>query len=72
MGRYFLYRMHPVSVAEWLCANMPGRRVIREPQAIDESVWKNLLSFGGFPEPLLTADERFSTPWQRLRHAQLF
>lgn len=72
MGRYFLFRMHPVSVAEWLYPDIPGKHIIREPQVIDEAKWNDLLRFGGFPEPLLTADDRFSTPWQRLRRAQLF
>jgi predicted AAA+ superfamily ATPase len=72
MGRYFLFRMHPVTVAEWLNQELPGSALIRKPRPIDEAAWKALWQFGGFPEPLLSADERFSTRWQGLRHAQLF
>ena len=72
MGRYFLFRMHPVSVAEMIYQDIPGSYIVRKPRPIEDAAWNALLRFGGFPEPLLTADERFSTQWQRLRHAQLF
>jgi len=72
MGRYFLFRMHPVTVAEWLSPEPPGNNLIRAPRLIEEDTWKHLLRYGGFPEPLLTADDRFSTRWQGLRHTQLF
>ncbi len=72
MGRYFLFRMHPVTVAEWLDPELPGSALIRKPQPITDAAWNTLLRHGGFPEPLLTADDRFSTRWQGLRHAQLF
>jgi uncharacterized protein len=72
MGRYFLFRMHPVTVAEWLNPELPNSELIREARPIDETAWQQLLRFGGFPEPLLTADQRFSTRWQALRHTQLF
>jgi uncharacterized protein len=72
MGRYFLYRMHPFSVAELNTTNMPEAGLIREPMPIDDDAWEALLRFGGFPEPMLSASDRFSKRWQRLRHAQLF
>ncbi len=72
MGRYFLYRMHPFSVAELGRTDLPGDNPIREPSAIDDAAWGALLRFGGFPEPMLSASDRFSRRWQRLRHAQLF
>ncbi|MBT3297245.1 MAG: ATP-binding protein [Victivallales bacterium] len=72
MGRYFLYRMHPFSVAELNTTDMPEAGLIREPMPIDDEAWEALLRFGGFPEPMLSASDRFSKRWQRLRHAQLF
>jgi len=72
MGRYFLYRMHPFSVAELNTTDLPGDRPIRAPSPTDDAAWEALLRFGGFPEPMLSASDRFSRRWQRLRHSQLF
>lgn len=71
-GRYFSYRMHPLSVAELArpeAGEVPGER---PPAAIDQETFSALLRFGGFPEPLSRASERFALRWQRLRHQQLF
>jgi len=73
MGRYFLYRMHPFSVAELGTTGVPGNGgLIREPTFVDDDAWEALFRFGGFPEPMLSASDRFSRRWQRLRHLQLF
>ena len=72
MGRYFLYRMHPFSVAELVCQELPDDDIVRAPRAIDPGAWADLNRFGGFPEPLFTADAKFSRRWQGLRHAQRF
>ena len=53
-GRYHYYRLHPFSLPE--LARKPGRRDLED-----------LLRFGGFPEPLLRAEERFWRRWQRER-----
>ena len=53
-GRYHYYRLHPFSLRE-LNAN---------PSASDVEA---LLRFGGFPEPLLAANERAWRRWQRER-----
>ncbi len=71
MGRYFLYRMHPLSVAELLTSNLPEKE-IRSPQQITDQQFEDLLTFGGFPEPYLTANKRFYNRWRRLRTEQLF
>lgn len=71
-GRYFSYRMHPLSVAELArpeAGEVPGER---PPAAVDQETFSALLRFGGFPEPLSRASERFALRWQRLRHQQLF
>lgn len=70
MGRYFLYRMHPFSVAELLS---PRRRkaVLLAPAPIDEEEWTALWTYGGFPEPFVRREARFSLRWQQLRQSQL-
>jgi predicted AAA+ superfamily ATPase len=72
MGRYFRYRMHPFSVAETICTDLPDSlRVIRPPRRIDDSDFTALWDHGGFPEPFLKRDVRFSRKWQGLRQEQL-
>ena len=71
MGRYFGYRMHPLSVGE-LVDPAPRERLVRPPSAIDEDAFDSLLRFGGYPEPLLRGDARFWRRWTRTRAAQLF
>lgn len=70
MGRYFLYRMHPWSVAECLHTDIPTTPV-RSPRKIKDEDWQALLRFGGFPEPFLKRDPSFSRRWQSLRFDQL-
>ena len=72
MGRYFSYRMHPLSLAELTRpepGSSPGKRM---PEAVEASTLDTLLRFGGFPEPLTRQSERFAVRWRRLRHQQLF
>ncbi len=70
MGRYFLYRMHPLSVAELLRAS-PPETPIAPPQPLREPQWQALWTHGGFPEPFLRRDARFSRRWQDHRRHQL-
>jgi len=70
MGRYFLYRMHPWSVGESLRTELPKK----EAHASDEvrsSDWDALWEHGGFPEPFLRRDTRFTRRWRSLRYEQL-
>lgn len=72
MGRYFLYRMHPFSVAEVLLrdpAEPPG--LLGPPREIDDADFEALWKHGGFPEPYLRRDIRFTRRWRTLRFAQL-
>jgi len=71
MGRYFLYRLHPLSVAE-LSPSAYRKTEIRFPQTIDEAEFQALFQFGGFPEPFLKRDPFFYSQWKRLRMHQLF
>lgn len=70
MGRYLLYRVHPWSVAECLHIDIP-EKAIRAPQEINAADWVALCEHGGFPEPFLKRDVRFSNRWRTLRHEQL-
>lgn len=70
MGRYFPYRMHPWSVAECLTTALPDK-LIRLPLPISDADWDALLMHGGFPEPFLKRDTRFTRRWQSLRLEQL-
>jgi uncharacterized protein len=70
MGRYFLYRMHPWSVAESLRTGLPKKEV-HAPEEIRAADWDALWEHGGFPEPFLRRDSRFTRRWRSLRYEQL-
>ena len=53
-GRYHYYRLHPFSLCEYNANPTKGD-------------FRNLLKFGGFPEPFLKAEEKFWRRWQRER-----
>ncbi|TAL33283.1 MAG: ATP-binding protein [Spirochaetes bacterium] len=72
MGRYFRYRMHPLSLAE-LLNPYPSAAETRSPiEHSGDDTLARLFKFGGFPEPYLKASSRFSTRWNSLRGQQLF
>jgi len=66
MGRYFIYRMHPLSVSEINSCELRDSELI-SPTPIDEKDYQNLLNYGGFPEPFLKANKRFYNKWSRLK-----
>ena len=70
MGRYFPYRMHPLSVGELLRPRI-SESEIADPVALSATDWEALSTFGGFPVPLSKARTSFLTRWQRLRFDQL-
>ncbi len=55
MGRYHYWRLHPFTLDE-LPADISS-----------QEGYQRLLTFGGFPEPFLLADERESRRWRRER-----
>jgi hypothetical protein len=72
MGRYFLYRMHPFTVAEIAYQNIPDTdKIIRPPQKINEADFLALWIHGGYPEPFIKRDVRFGRQWHTLRQHQL-
>ena len=71
MGRYFLHRMHPVSVRE-IAAPGTADELPAGPLAIPDAEYEVLLEHGGFPEPFIRRDERFTRRWRRQRHGLIF
>jgi len=71
MGRYFLYRMHPFSVAETLHQDLPDpERIIRPPEKPNHADFDALWVHGGYPEPFLKRNPRFGRRWRSLRLQQ--
>ncbi len=70
MGRYFLYHMHPFSVAEIVRPELEIKE-IHSPRPIPDAEWDAIWSHGGFPEPFVRRDRRFTLRWRKLRRAGL-
>lgn len=66
-----MYRMHPLGVAELARPELLLRE-IHFPRPIPEADWEALWTHGGFPEPFLRRDKRFSASWRRLRRERLY
>lgn len=71
MGRYFLYRIHPLTVRECINPSSPNK-LIHPPQTIKDTDYDRLFQFGGFPEPFIKHNQAFSSQWHRLKQQQLF
>jgi len=71
MGRYFNYRLHPLSVREVMDVPTDDKTDIQMPQALTNGNFEALLTWGGFPEPYLKRDRRFYNRWSKLRQQQL-
>lgn len=71
MGRYFQYRIHPLSLYE---INHPTREPLEivSPSMTSDENFNNLYKYGGFPNPYLKSNSSFSTKWHALRSKQLF
>lgn len=74
MGRYFVLRIHPVSLYESLMDATEDRTdtEIVLPVAKDLRNFDALFNHGGFPSPYLHQDIRYSRRWQNLKQKQLF
>lgn len=71
MGRYFLYRMHPITIGELAMSGI-GDSIVHKPRRVDAGSFADLVRFGGYPEPFLRGDTRFYNRWRRLRSELLF
>jgi hypothetical protein len=68
MGLYFHYRIHPFSIAETLHQGLPDPdRIVRKPSAIDDRELAPLWTHGGYPEPFVKRDSRFTRRLRSLR-----
>jgi predicted AAA+ superfamily ATPase len=70
MGRYFPYRLHPLSLAELGRVGL-SEKEINEPFQNKKHEFERLILNGGFPEPFLKNDIRFLNRWKVLRQEQL-
>ena len=69
MGRYFPYRLHPLSLAEIHRVELSDDE-IHKPENHSQD-FKRLIEYGGFPEPFLKQNKRFLNRWKSLRQRQL-
>ena len=67
LGRYFPYRMHPLSVGEITEPGISTGPLKEAPQPIADEDLLALLRYGGFPEPFVRRDARFHKRWRRVR-----
>lgn len=67
-GRFFTYRMHPLSVGELCRTTLPAESATRPPAQLSNADFRALLRFGGFPEPFTRQNTRFYTRWVAARH----
>jgi len=72
MGRYFYYRVHPLSVAEIVSPTLIENEIRKKPLPITDEDWEALIAYGGFPEPFVQRSRKFSNRWQAMRRDQLF
>ena len=72
MGRYFRYRIHPLSAGEVVSPDISMQTIFPPPKAVGPDAIEALLRFGGYPEPFLNGTDAFRRRWGRLRLEQLF
>lgn len=72
MGRYFPYRIHPLSVGEISDGKLGLDGEFRTPGKVRGEDVHALLRFGGFPEPFLRGSERFYNRWRNARKDLVF
>lgn len=70
MGRYFLYRICPLSIAEIVRPSY-SHNLISAPTKVSNEAIESLMEFGGFPESFIKQDKRFHSRWQNMRFQQL-
>jgi len=70
LGRYHHYRLHPFSLSELAGGVIPpptDTTPVLEFPAGDAEIARQLFQYGGFPEPLLAANERVLRRWHKER-----
>ena len=64
LGRYIPYRLHPFSVSEGYRPPSPNN-ILKKFKVCYS--WQDLMTLGGYPEPLLAGREQKANRWSRLR-----
>ena len=71
-GRYFFYRLHPFTLAEYLAKkNLNYIKAIEDLELNSspkiQNALEKLMLLGAFPEPLLSNSERTAKRWRNCR-----
>ena len=72
MGRYFPYRIHPLSAGEVASPEINVESIFQEEKRIAQETIDALLELGGYPEAFLNGTARFHRRWQKLRLELIF
>lgn len=72
MGRYFGYRVHPLTLGELASAEVDLEALLQSPKNLTAVDVERLLEYGGYPEPFLNGTRRFYTRWQNSRLDKIF
>ena len=70
LGRYFYFRLHPFSVAEVMKKNnsiTPFQKLLFSSEPKMQNTFRQLLKFGGFPEPFINKNEELLRRWHNQR-----
>lgn len=73
MGRYFQYRIHPLSVSELLSRTHENteNHFFFKPLQLETENLEALYEYGGFPDPFLQRNKRYSVRWHSTRMKQI-
>jgi uncharacterized protein len=71
LGRYFYFRLHPFSIAELLGKCYERQAGFMFAENIPETLWQDLVVFGGFPEIFLARNVRDLKRWHHDREKRL-
>ena len=72
MGRYFPYRIHPLSAGEVASPDVNAESLFQVEKDVSQTTIDTLLELGGYPEVFLNGTARFHHRWQKLRLEQVF
>lgn len=72
MGRYFGYRVHPLTIGELASPAVDLESVFQSPKDLGAVDIPRLMEFGGYPEPFLNGTRRFYNRWQNSRLDKIF
>lgn len=72
MGRYFPYRIHPLSAGEVVSSKIDTKVLFQNGRRIPQETIDDLLKLGGYPEVVLNGTSRFHNRWQKLRLELIF